>query len=114
MRDQLRPGEHGGAGASVRDRLLDVRRHLEITAEQLTPRRGAGEHRHLLGRQERRGSPRSWWPSSSGPPRGFPLADESRTRPRFAPVFLKEGFAKSDTQSTTRAVAALESPGVSS
>lgn len=32
------------------------------------PRRGAGEHRHLLGRQERRGSPRSWWPSSSGPP----------------------------------------------
>jgi hypothetical protein len=41
----------------------------------------------------------------------FQLGDESRTRPRFAPVFLDEGFVKSDSEFAGRAVAAWKGLG---
>ncbi|NYJ18711.1 uncharacterized protein YPO0396 [Leifsonia psychrotolerans] len=41
----------------------------------------------------------------------FQLGDESRTRPRFAPVFLDEGFVKSDAEFAGRAVAAWKGLG---
>ena len=41
----------------------------------------------------------------------YQLGDESRTRPRFAPVFLDEGFVKSDSEFAGRAVGAWQRLG---
>ena len=41
----------------------------------------------------------------------FQLGDEDRDRPRFAPVFLDEGFVKSDSEFAGRAVAAWQGLG---
>jgi uncharacterized protein YPO0396 len=41
----------------------------------------------------------------------FQLGDESRTRPRFAPVILDEGFVKADSKFAGRAVAAWKGLG---
>lgn len=93
-----------------RDRLLDVRRHVEITAE-----------RHDL-----EGEVLSTYSSLSGKSGGetqeliafivgaalrFQLGDQLRGRPRFAPVFLDEGFIKSDAEFASRAVQAWKGLG---
>lgn len=41
----------------------------------------------------------------------FQLGDQRRSRPRFAPVFLDEGFIKADGQFTARAVQAWRGLG---
>lgn len=41
----------------------------------------------------------------------YQLGDETRSRPRFAPVFLDEGFVKSDSEFAGRAVRAWQSLG---
>jgi uncharacterized protein YPO0396 len=41
----------------------------------------------------------------------FQLGDETRTRPRFAPVFLDEGFVKADGEHAHRAVNAWRQLG---
>ena len=41
----------------------------------------------------------------------YQLGDESRSRPRFAPVFLDEGFVKSDSEFAGRAVKAWQDLG---
>ena len=41
----------------------------------------------------------------------FQLGDEDRDRPRFAPVFLDEGFVKSDSEFAGRAVTAWQKLG---
>ena len=41
----------------------------------------------------------------------YQLGDESRSRPRFAPVFLDEGFIKSDSEFAGRAVTAWQNLG---
>lgn len=48
LRKQMRPGGGGSAAVSGWDRLLAVRRHLDHR-RAAHPRRGPGEHRHLLG-----------------------------------------------------------------
>lgn len=93
-----------------RDRLLDVRRHVEITAQ----------------RRDLAGTPRSVYKSLQGKSGGemqeliafivgsalrFQLGDQQRARPRFAPVFLDEGFIKADGQFTSRAVQAWRGLG---
>ena len=41
----------------------------------------------------------------------FQLGDEDRARPRFAPIFLDEGFVKSDSEFAGRAVNAWKGLG---
>ena len=41
----------------------------------------------------------------------YQLGDESRSRPRFAPVFLDEGFVKSDSEFAGRSVRAWQDLG---
>ena len=99
------------AGTSDRDRLLDVRRHVEISAER---------YDHLAG--ELRATYRTLGEKSGGESQElvafivgsalrFRLGDEMRSRPRFAPVFLDEGFVKADSEFAGRAVQAWKGLG---
>jgi len=108
---QLRRPEHGVDGTSDRDRLLDVRRHVEISAER---------YDHLSG--ELRATYRTLGEKSGGESQElvafivgsalrFRLGDEMRSRPRFAPVFLDEGFVKADSEFAGRAVRAWKGLG---
>jgi uncharacterized protein YPO0396 len=108
---QLRKPEHLLEGVSDRDRLLDVRRHVEISAER---------YDHLSG--ELRATYRTLGEKSGGESQElvafivgsalrFRLGDEMRSRPRFAPVFLDEGFVKADSEFAGRAVQAWRGLG---
>lgn len=108
---QLRKPEHLLDGVSDRDRLLDVRRHVEISAER---------YDHLTG--ELRATYRTLGEKSGGESQElvafivgsalrFRLGDEMRSRPRFAPVFLDEGFVKADSEFAGRAVQAWKGLG---
>jgi uncharacterized protein YPO0396 len=108
---QLRKPEHAVDGTSDRDRLLDVRRHVEISAER---------YDHLSG--ELRATYRTLGEKSGGESQElvafivgsalrFRLGDEMRSRPRFAPVFLDEGFVKADSEFAGRAVRAWKGLG---
>ncbi|TIC81524.1 hypothetical protein E8D34_17740 [Nocardioides sp. GY 10113] len=98
-------------GLTDRDRLLDVRRHVEISAER---------YDHLSG--ELRATYRTLGEKSGGESQElvafivgsalrFRLGDEMRSRPRFAPVFLDEGFVKADSDFAGRAVQAWKGLG---
>lgn len=108
---QLRKPAHVGDGPTDRDRLLDVRRHVEISAER---------YDHLTG--ELRATYRTLGEKSGGESQElvafivgsalrFRLGDEMRSRPRFAPVFLDEGFVKADSEFAGRAVQAWRGLG---
>ncbi|NHC23352.1 hypothetical protein G6553_09225 [Nocardioides sp. IC4_145] len=110
---QLRPAAPGADGVvtSDRDRLLDVRRHVEVSAER---------YDHLTG--ELRATYRTLGEKSGGETQElvafivgsalrFRLGDELRSRPRFAPVFLDEGFVKADSEFAGRAVQAWRGLG---
>ncbi|MFF1876525.1 ATP-binding protein [Leifsonia sp. NPDC058230] len=93
-----------------RDRLLDVRRHVEITAQR---RDLDGEplsiYRSLQGKSG--GEMQELIAFIVGSALRFQLGDQQRARPRFAPVFLDEGFIKADGQFTSRAVQAWRGLG---
>lgn len=93
-----------------RDRLLDVRRHVEITAERYGPD-GAllSTHSSLGGKSG--GESQELVAFIVGAALRFRLGDELRARPRFAPVFLDEGFVKSDAEFAGRAVRAWKGLG---
>jgi uncharacterized protein YPO0396 len=98
------------ADMSDRDRLLDVRRHVEITAERYD---AAGQllstHASLGGKSG--GESQELVAFIVGAALRFRLGDELRARPRFAPVFLDEGFVKSDAEFAGRAVQAWKGLG---
>ncbi|MBA2953243.1 hypothetical protein GON03_02890 [Nocardioides sp. MAH-18] len=113
MQQLRRPSQVGDAAAALtdRDRLLDVRRHVEISAER---------YDHLTG--ELRATYRTLGEKSGGESQElvafivgsalrFRLGDEMRSRPRFAPVFLDEGFVKADSEFAGRAVQAWRGLG---
>jgi uncharacterized protein YPO0396 len=113
MQQLRRPSQVGDAVAALtdRDRLLDVRRHVEISAER---------YDHLTG--ELRATYRTLGEKSGGESQElvafivgsalrFRLGDEMRSRPRFAPVFLDEGFVKADSEFAGRAVQAWRGLG---
>ncbi len=113
MQQLRKPAQVGEAtvGTSDRDRLLDVRRHVEISAER---------YDHLTG--ELRATYRTLGEKSGGESQElvafivgsalrFRLGDEMRSRPRFAPVFLDEGFVKADSEFAGRAVQAWKGLG---
>ncbi|MGZ4639115.1 MAG: ATP-binding protein, partial [Actinomycetes bacterium] len=90
---QLRRRDDPRAVAELtdRDRLLDVRRHVEITAE----RYGAGGqllsvHSALGGKSG--GESQELIAFIVGAALRFRLGDDLRERPRFAPVIIDEGF----------------------
>ena len=93
-----------------RDRLLDVRRHVEITAQRrdlngLT----LSVYRSLQGKSG--GEMQELVAFIVGSALRFQLGDQQRARPRFAPVFLDEGFIRADGQFTSRAVQAWRGLG---
>lgn len=113
MQQLRKPSQVGDAAAALtdRDRLLDVRRHVEISAER---------YDHLTG--ELRATYRTLGEKSGGESQElvafivgsalrFRLGDEMRSRPRFAPVFLDEGFVKADSEFAGRAVQAWRGLG---
>ncbi|WP_134768434.1 SbcC/MukB-like Walker B domain-containing protein [Nocardioides sp. 1609] len=115
MQQLRRPAQAGdptsGPASTDRDRLLDVRRHVEISAER---------YDHLTG--ELRATYRTLGEKSGGESQElvafivgsalrFRLGDEMRSRPRFAPVFLDEGFVKADSEFAGRAVQAWKGLG---
>jgi uncharacterized protein YPO0396 len=93
-----------------RDRLLDVRKHVEITAERY------GESGEVLSTHSSLGD-KSGGESQElvafivGAALRFRLGDELRARPRFAPVLLDEGFVKADGEFAGRAVGAWKGLG---
>ncbi len=93
-----------------RDELLDVRRHVEITAQRYST---AGEllatHSHLGGKSG--GESQELIAFIVGAALRFQLGDEERARPRFAPVMLDEAFIKADAQFAGRAVQAWQGLG---
>jgi len=104
-------GRSGAArGDSDRDLLLDVRRHVEITAVRTTPDGVEVSTYSSLGGKSG-GESQELVAFVVGAALRFQLGDESRTRPRFAPVFLDEGFVKSDSEFAGRAVAAWKGLG---
>ncbi|MBZ5740331.1 ATP-binding protein [Nocardioides mangrovi] len=113
MQQLRKPSQVGDAAVALtdRDRLLDVRRHVEISAER---------YDHLTG--ELRATYRTLGEKSGGESQElvafivgsalrFRLGDEMRSRPRFAPVFLDEGFVKADSEFAGRAVQAWRGLG---
>jgi uncharacterized protein YPO0396 len=93
------------ARTSQRDDLLDVRRHVEISAESYGPDGKQLSKFTSLGSKSG-GETQELIAFIVGAALRFRLGDEDRSRPRFAPVFLDEGFIKADAEFASRAVAA--------
>lgn len=98
------------AELSDRDRLLDVRRHVEITAERYSETGVLLSVHSALGGKSG-GESQELVAFIVGAALRFRLGDELRARPRFAPVFLDEGFVKSDAEFAGRAVQAWKGLG---
>ena len=97
--------------ARDRDRLLDVRKHVTITAEcyELDTAQLVSTHSSLGGKSG--GESQELIAFIVGAALRFRLGDELRERPRFAPVFLDEGFIKADAEFAGRAVRAWRGLG---
>ncbi len=106
----IRRPEPGAKGETPRDLLLDVRRHVEITAVRIDAHGTEVSTYSSLGGKSG-GESQELVAFVVGAALRFQLGDESRTRPRFAPVFLDEGFVKSDAEFAGRAVAAWKGLG---
>lgn len=97
-------------GASHRDALLDVRRHIEITARRVDNYGNElSTYTTLAGKSG--GESQELIAFISGAALRFQLADDSERKPRFAPVFLDEGFVKADSEHAGRAVEAWRELG---
>ena len=90
---------------SERDDLLDVRRHVEISAHRRDTNGTVLSTYTSLGSKSG-GESQELIAFIVGAALRFSLGDEDRTRPRFAPVFLDEGFIKADAEFASRAVQA--------
>jgi uncharacterized protein YPO0396 len=99
-----------GSKAPIRDIYLDVRKHVEITAARVN---NAGipvaTYASLGGKSG--GETQELVAFIVGSALRFQLGDEDRARPRFAPIFLDEGFIKSDSEFAGRAVSAWKGLG---
>ena len=104
------PEGHTKSSTSQRDRYLDVRQHVVITAVCLDDnRREIASYDSLGGKSG--GETQELVAFIVGSALRYQLGDESRSRPRFAPVFLDEGFVKSDSEFAGRAVKAWQDLG---
>lgn len=108
---QLRRPEHAVDGPSDRERLLDVRRHVEVSAERYDPVTGEVLATYRTLGEKSGGESQELVAFIVGSALRFRLGDEMRSRPRFAPVFLDEGFVKADSEFAGRAVQAWKGLG---
>jgi uncharacterized protein YPO0396 len=108
---RIRRAETGTkAGSSNRDTYLDVRKHVEITAVRVNATGvDIATYASLGGKSG--GETQELVAFIVGAALRFQLGDEDRARPRFAPVFLDEGFVKSDSEFAGRAVNAWKGLG---
>ncbi|WP_250282327.1 SbcC/MukB-like Walker B domain-containing protein [Frankia sp. CiP1_Cm_nod2] len=106
----LRRPDDGARPAGVsRDVYLDVRRHVEITAVRVDVHgRELATYASLGGKSG--GETQELMAFVVGAALRYQLGDEDR-RPRFAPVFLDEGFIKSDSEFAGRSVQAWKKLG---
>jgi uncharacterized protein YPO0396 len=113
MQQLRRPSQVGEAAASLtdRDRLLDVRRHVEISAERYDHTTGELRATYRTLGEKSGGESQELVAFIVGSALRFRLGDEMRSRPRFAPVFLDEGFVKADSEFAGRAVQAWRGLG---
>jgi uncharacterized protein YPO0396 len=102
--------EAGSKAGTERDRFLDVRKHVEITAVRLDADGiEVATYASLGGKSG--GETQELVAFIVGSALRYQLGDEDRARPRFAPVFLDEGFVKSDSEFAGRAVSAWRGLG---
>lgn len=106
----IRKPEGGTRPVVNRDVYLDVRRHVEITAEGIHAAGGPPALYAYLG-DKSGGETQELVAFIVGAALRYQLGDEDRARPRFAPIFLDEGFVKSDSEFAGRAVAAWKGLG---
>ncbi|MEX0426989.1 ATP-binding protein [Nocardioides sp. DS6] len=111
MNQLRRPRDAVEAGLSERDRLLDVRRHVEVSAERYDYLTGEVRATFRTLGEKSGGESQELVAFIVGSALRFRLGDELRSRPRFAPVFLDEGFVKADSEFAGRAVAAWKGLG---
>ncbi|MEU6720406.1 SbcC/MukB-like Walker B domain-containing protein [Nonomuraea sp. NPDC046802] len=107
---RIRKPASGSKGTAQRDRLLDVRNHVEITAACMTTDGIEISTYASLGGKSG-GETQELMAFIVGAALRFQLGDESRTRPRFAPVILDEGFIKADAEFAGRAIRAWKGFG---
>lgn len=110
LRDFMNEIDETVATTSDREALLDVRRHIDITAIRVD------EDGHELSRYSTLGGKSGGETQELaafivGAALRYQLGDEARTRPRYAPVLLDEGFVKADGEFTRRAVNAWRALG---
>lgn len=101
---RIRPVTPGATERSQRDHLLDVRRHVHIEAVQVDATTGArlGIYDTLGGKSG--GETQELIAFIVGAALRYRLGDDALPRPAYAPVFLDEGFVKSDSEFAGRAV----------
>jgi uncharacterized protein YPO0396 len=106
----IRKPDRGSQPAAVnRDVYLDVRRHVEITAVRVDAHgRELATYASLGGKSG--GETQELMAFIVGAALRYQLGDEDR-RPRFAPVFLDEGFIKADSEFAGRSVQAWKKLG---
>ncbi|MCB1256760.1 MAG: AAA family ATPase [Microthrixaceae bacterium] len=99
----LRSGS--GAGGHSRDYFLDVRQHIEVSAVAVTDT-GAIRSKYTSLGGKSGGETQELAAFIVGAALRYQLGDETRDAPRFAPVFLDEGFVKADSEFAGRSVRA--------
>jgi len=107
--DLIRPTPKSG-DRSEREYYLDVRKHIELSASVVTEDgKIRAEYRTLGGKSG--GETQELVAFIVGAALRFQLGDETRSRPRFAPVLLDEGFIKADSEFAGRGVNAWKGLG---
>lgn len=104
------PEGHTKSSTSLRDRYLDVRQHVVVNAVcQDASGTEVATYDSLGGKSG--GETQELVAFIVGSALRYQLGDETRSRPRFAPVFLDEGFVKSDSEFAGRSVRAWQDLG---
>jgi uncharacterized protein YPO0396 len=97
-------------GKTNRDYFLDVRKRIEITAVSYDDQSRERSTYAALGGKSG-GETQELVAFIVGAALRFQLGDEAHARPRFAPVFLDEGFVKADSEFAGRSVDAWKGLG---
>lgn len=106
---QIRPASKPGE-PNKRDYYLDVRKHIELSATVIATDGTVRAEFRSLG-EKSGGETQELVAFIVGAALRFQLGDETRSRPRFAPVFLDEGFVKADSEFAGRGVNAWKGLG---
>jgi len=98
-------------GSKDRDYFLDVTKHIEISAVTYDPETGVDRFTYTSLGGKSGGESQELVAFIVGAALRFQLGDEENVRPRFAPVFLDEGFVKADSEFAGRSVDAWKGLG---